>query len=295
VRVGVIGGGSIGLLFAYYSSYQHDVTIFTRTKKQADSINQKGIVCIKGENTYRKKIQAVSIEFGKSLLEQDLIVVSVKQYHLNGILPHLQSTKADLLFLQNGMGHLEKMVHLHNPNIFLGIVEHGALRLDENVVKHTGVGQIKIAPYRGEKKSFLLQTPHKDFPFILEDHYYGMLIEKLLANAAINPLTAILEVENGKLISNPYYKELMGAYVKELCDILNLHEKEGLEYIEEICKKTAHNRSSMLRDIEEKRETEIDAIVGYVLHVAQKENKNAPLSKLLYSMVKGKELLGKGK
>jgi 2-dehydropantoate 2-reductase len=45
----------------------------------------------------------------------------------------------------------------------------------------------------------------------------------------------------------------------------------------------------MLKDIETGRKTEIDAILGFLLEEAQKQEKQAPIIKNLYLLVKGKE------
>ncbi|MEH7489047.1 2-dehydropantoate 2-reductase N-terminal domain-containing protein, partial [Priestia megaterium] len=41
--IGIIGGGSLGLLFSAYLSDCYDVTLYTKTKTQAKCINENGI------------------------------------------------------------------------------------------------------------------------------------------------------------------------------------------------------------------------------------------------------------
>jgi 2-dehydropantoate 2-reductase len=62
-----------------------------------------------------------------------------------------------------------------------------------------------------------------------------------------------------------------------------------LEQVLKICKNTANNRSSMLKDIEAGRLTEIEAILGYLLDEAAKQKKHAPQIETLYYLIKGKE------
>ena len=45
----------------------------------------------------------------------------------------------------------------------------------------------------------------------------------------------------------------------------------------------------MLKDIEEKRPTEVDAILGYVLEKSREKGIDTPLVNGLYYMIKGKE------
>lgn len=43
LKIGIIGGGAIGLLCASYLSEHHDITLFTRRKQQAEEIRALGI------------------------------------------------------------------------------------------------------------------------------------------------------------------------------------------------------------------------------------------------------------
>ena len=36
MKIGIIGGGSIGLLFSYYLSEQHSISLYVHTKEQLD-------------------------------------------------------------------------------------------------------------------------------------------------------------------------------------------------------------------------------------------------------------------
>ena len=49
----------------------------------------------------------------------------MKQYHIDDILPFVEGASS-LIFLQNGMSHLPKMLQIGSENIAVGIVEHGA-------------------------------------------------------------------------------------------------------------------------------------------------------------------------
>jgi 2-dehydropantoate 2-reductase len=65
--------------------------------------------------------------------------------------------------------------------------------------------------------------------------------------------------------------------------------EDHLQQIIDICKNTSENRSSMLKDIEANRMTEVDAILGYILGEAQRKEMTAPTIETLYYLIKGKE------
>jgi 2-dehydropantoate 2-reductase len=74
--------------------------------------------------------------------------------------------------------------------------------------------------------------------------------------------------------------------------LLNIENAdEHQRQIIDICKNTSENRSSMLKDIEANRMTEVDAILGYILDEAQRKGMAAPQVENFYYLIKGKELI----
>lgn len=290
MKIGIIGGGAIGLLFANYLRGNHNVTIYTRTKEQAELLNRDGLNFILNGQVKTKKVTANQIS--QNVMDEGLLIVTVKQYHLSDIYPFIKNVSLPLLFLQNGYGHIEYLQTLSSSSLFVGVVEHGALKHNQNTVEHTGLGRTKLAIFRGDWKDLqMINKSIADFPFEFYEDFHSMLLEKLIVNAVINPLTAILGVPNGELIKNPLYQQVMDMYVHELSRILQIQNiADTLEHVKQVCQLTAGNRSSMLKDIDNGRKTEIDAILGYVLHVADQKGEDPRLTQFLYSMIKGKEM-----
>ncbi|MBL5803871.1 ketopantoate reductase family protein [Heyndrickxia sporothermodurans] len=120
-----------------------------------------------------------------------------------------------------------------------------------------------------------------------------MLLKKLLVNAIINPLTAILKVKNGELIKNTFFMQIFHDLYNEIIQLFpELDSKIVLNEIIRICRNTENNESSMLKDITLQRKTEIDAIVGYILELAKEKNVQLPLTNMVYGMIKGMEKRG---
>jgi 2-dehydropantoate 2-reductase len=295
MRVGIIGAGSIGLLFAAYISRVMEVTIYTRTPEQAAEINKYGIVLKnRGEQTI-SLVQALPIT--EWIGSEELTIIAVKQYQLHIIIDkitQLHKTPNNLLFLQNGMGHLKQLETIPLTNIFVGSVEHGAFKENAYTVGHNGEGTTNVAVFKGDStllSKFIYLAP-PEFPLVIKHEYFSMLQDKLLVNSVINPLTAILEVKNGELINNPYYFDVLKSLYSEISSVLNVENKEEhLQQIIDICKNTSDNRSSMFKDIEAGRQTEVDAILGFILDEAQRKAIKAPQIENLYNLIKGKEMI----
>lgn len=292
MNIGIIGGGSIGLLFSYYLSGEHDVSIYTRTQEQADEINEHGLHLLKGGiEQGPSQVKAAPIQEWRG--DEELTVVAVKQYQLPNLLPELKDkARGSILFLQNGYGHIKLLSELATNEIYVGSVEHGAVRVNGFTVQHNGVGVTRTAVFKGDPGALgeLSSKVPVGFPFIIEKDYKEMLIKKLVVNAVINPLTAILKVKNGELVQNPYYYKIFEQLFEECACILDLPDKEQyFNNLKAVCGKTANNHSSMYKDIENRRQTEVDSILGYLLELAKSKNKKAPLIHNYYHCIKGKE------
>lgn len=291
MRIGIIGGGSIGLLFSYYLSERYDVTLYTKTVGQADAIRHNGLQLKSNSQIHRRDVKTNTIENWHG--NEDLTFIAVKQYHLNLLIRQMQESqteKTDFVFLQNGMGHLKFLELLNSETIYVSTVEHGAYKSNSFTVEHNGIGQTKLALYKGTKTlpDSIFFIP--GFPIVFESDYYEMLIKKLVINAIINPLTAILRVTNGAIIENEHYLRVAQNLFSEIAEILNLENGESyFHMVIEVCRRTSNNRSSMLKDIEQNSQTEVDSIIGFILEEAERKKIKAPINQMLYECIKGSE------
>jgi 2-dehydropantoate 2-reductase len=291
MRIGIIGGGSIGLLFSYYLSKQYDVTLYTRTLDQAKAIQQNGIQLISNGQLHKREIKTNTIEDWNG--DEDLTFVAVKQYHLDLLIKLMlerQTKGKTIVFLQNGMGHLKLLQQFDFESIYVSTVEHGAYKSNLFTVEHNGIGQTKLALFSGNPTLSDSQIFVPNFPIVFEANYYEMLIRKLVINAIINPITAVLRVTNGEIIRNEHYLQVARHYFSEIAVILQLENSESyFNQVIEVCQRTSNNRSSMLKDIEQNNQTEIDSIIGFLLEEAERTKIKAPISQMLYDLIKGSE------
>ncbi|MDZ5608430.1 2-dehydropantoate 2-reductase [Bacillus pseudomycoides] len=293
MKIGIVGPGAIGLLFAFYlKKNKQDVTLFTRTVEQAEKLMQEGIRCIRKGEMETVFINVMPLE---NIVDEqmDYMFIAVKQYHLVNILPFIKEQRR-IIFLQNGMSHLHILQEIKCENVAVGIVEHGAKKENEYTVNHTGVGVTKFGVINGDLSQFesLLECfSPKYFPMQVEEDWKRTMCYKLVINACINPLTALLGIQNGALLSNPYFYKVMEQIFQEVVFLVGEGEKEELwQLVCRVCETTAGNTSSMLADVRESRETEIDAIIGYVIEEARKQQKQVPTLQFLYNSIKGLEV-----
>ncbi|WP_159462009.1 2-dehydropantoate 2-reductase [Salirhabdus sp. Marseille-P4669] len=291
MNIGIIGLGSTGLLLSAFLRKQgHTITCYVRREEQKESLNKNGIYLLPYQHTSYIKAEDIS-----NIQEHDLYIICVKQPQLFAVLDQLEkalSPHIPILFLQNGMSHIDRAQTLINP-IFIGVLDHGAKRVNDYTVEHTGKGIIRIGSIKDEYFQLLenmVDCLSSDaFPIYVEKDWEQILRHKLIVNAVINPLTAILNVRNGEIVSNVHIHRLAYAICQEACDVLDMDPVLMWRKVLDVVERTSKNMSSMLQDIRLQKETEIDSITGYLL---SKAKTGMPNTEFVYHAIKAKELGG---
>jgi 2-dehydropantoate 2-reductase len=195
------------------------------------------------------------------------------------------------LTLQNGLGNYEILAEgLGFKRALVGTTTAGATLVKAGVVKPAGSGSISIGDHtRGRFLIDLLRSA--GFKVETVNDIQSLVWGKLAINTAINPLTAILGVPNGKLVENPQSLELLGRTARETATVagslgINIPYPDPAAAAEKVARDTAGNISSMLQDLRRGAPTEIDAINGQVVQNGEKAGIPTPTNQALYSLVK---------
>lgn len=270
MKIGIVGGGSIGLLLTSYLAENHQITLYVnRKEQQAKMVSEQLQLFVASEHVISI---SVAVKLVTEMEQEDCLIICVKQTHLSNLIPFIthKNAQTPLLFLQNGMGHLEWINKIQNPS-YVGVVEHGAYRLNDYTVNHLGRGIIKLAAVTGNKaelRRFVNELHQFSFPFEYIDDWGPLLKNKLIINAVINPLTALFDIANGVIATNKHIRFLAKQLCKEAAFVLQLEEEKAWRKVLETAQNTKENVSSMRADLHHNRPTEIEAISGYILKSA---------------------------
>jgi len=192
--------------------------------------------------------------------------------------------------LQNGLGNYETLTRSLGLNrVALGSSTTGATLLGPGRVKAGGEGVISVErnPSLGPIEAALRSAK---FNVQIVDDAQSLIWGKLVINAAINPLTALLQISNGELLNRPAAREMMAELACEAAQVANAENvglpfSDPVEAAEDVARKTAANHSSMLQDVLRHAPTEIDAICGAVVKTAQKHGINAPANWACWKLI----------
>ena len=308
--IDIVGAGAMGLLYsAKLIAAECPVRIWTRTAEQAQLLRDQGLKLElpDGEIQHLDEIYAYPLEQAVERLklegsEIEKLALFVKQTHwtdeLLGHLHHLPvSQELSIVCFQNGIGHMEILKRVWTGAVLLSAVTtEAAKRIDAHHVIHTGQGTTYIGSENNQVDVHELAEDWNNLLNIagiqasVSNNIEGMIYQKLLINAVINPLTAILRIRNGELLNSTARIELMRAVFAEVRDIYAALQievgEQDWKIIEQVCERTASNTSSMLADVLQHRQTEIEAITGALLRLAEQHGVDAPVQRSLYLLVR---------
>ncbi|MFC5467150.1 ketopantoate reductase family protein [Cohnella suwonensis] len=301
----VAGAGSMGLLLAAkLNASGIACELWTRTEEQAEALVRDGISLQDetGEELSRVAVRAMPLEEAATARSDGpkVVFLAVKQTALKppllALLARAVPTDGTIVALQNGFGHLEALKEaLPETEVVPAVTTEGALRKSGTTVSHTGKGEFRVglADESDRRSSDRVEAMLKQagFTAFVSNEWEEALLRKLLANAVINPLTAIWGARNGQLLESERKKAVMKALFRETYGILRGRKEIGEEdelwrSVMRVCEKTAANRSSMLQDVLAGRETEIDYINGAVCRMAEEQGLPSPWNETLTALVK---------
>jgi 2-dehydropantoate 2-reductase len=198
------------------------------------------------------------------------------------------------LTLQNGLGNYEALEqYLGSRRAALGTTTCGANMLAPGIVRPGGEG---ITSLEDQPRLNLFRELFSLAGITVQavSDPVELLWGKLVINAAINPLTALLRVSNGELLQKPATRSLMSAAAREAAAVaaaqgICLPYLDPVEAVESVAAKTALNLSSMLQDILRGSPTEIDAISGAIVRAGETAGLHVPVNRTLWELVKSLE------
>lgn len=298
-HVVIIGPGAMGCLHAALLSRAADleVSLLDHRPQRAAQIRRQGVIVetAKGADTVRVHCTADPTE----LRAADLLLVFTKAYDteaaIRGAKPLIGSRTA-VLTLQNGLGNYQVLQQQVPPEqVLAGTTSSGATLLGPGHTCQAGVGKIILGSPVGnsplaQRTAAIFESAHLSVE--ITDDVDTILWRKALINCAINPLTALTGRPNGELLDIAALHELMIKVAEEVYEVagvtgIDLGDFAPAEAVEQVCKATAANQSSMLQDVRAGRRTEIDYINGAVASIAHGHNTSAPLCECLTALVSG--------
>ena len=298
MKIAVVGAGAMGSLFgALLADAGNVVWLYDIWSEHVRAINEKGLKIDRDGKTQTVKIKAT--ENPKEIKTVELVIIFVKSTQTRSAAETARSLidpKGVVMTLQNGMGNTDIIAEFVPPvQILAGTTSHGATLLGPGHIRHAGLGSTTIGAWADSKQG--LEQAQKYSKFFNKAGIETEAVEdvrrtvwnKLLINVGINAITALTAIKNGQILDLEVTKELSCAAVNEAINVARAKDVDVLEnavdQVFKIAEATAANRSSMGQDVDNKRQTEISAINGYISNEAKILGIDAPVNRTLTALV----------
>lgn len=298
----LVGPGALGsLLYSLVSKglrSDDKLTILDYNQQRAQLLSDQGVTY--HLNDCAQKVEVTAVSDPKSLDHVDVVLLCVKSYDVQNSLNYCEPILGDstlLLFLQNGIAHLNFQESNWKAASAYGTTTEGATLLQPGHVRHAGSGETFLgflAPPDDHFTTLLRKTAEVfqggGIKVQVTEDILTRIWTKLFINVAINALTATLDCKNGELLT---IAGVTGRMQKAVEEAVLIAQKQNITILNnpyqtacDVCEKTAGNISSMLQDVHRKRRTEIDAINGAIVSLGKELGIETPENNLLSKQVK---------
>ena len=290
MKITVIGPGAIGtLLAALLSNTDIKISLLVKPKHKELLRDRKIVLDNFNGKRLEKKIRIIT-----KLDNPDWIILAVKSYDVDNLLGLLENSDAPILCCQNGIKtYLQLNKKIGKDRIAYMVTGMGSSKIETGEAEFRGSGFTFIGEASGAASprlivlSELMKTSGIKCEVVDDILSYVWL--KTIINSSINPVAAYAKVINGDL-----RKPELNRIVRKICtESTRISEKVGINLpleprseIKKIIRNTAENKCSMLQDLENGRQTEIDAINGEIARIADSNGLDATYNKEFIEKIK---------
>jgi 2-dehydropantoate 2-reductase len=295
-QIAVVGAGAVGGYFGGMFARAGAPTVFIGRKHFADAVNSKGLVVDKLEA--RERIRAKATTEMSAIRDCSLILFCVKANDTSEtakqMAPFLRPD-ATVVCLQNGVDNADRVRAATNVVVLPAVVYVAVSMPASGRVKHLARGDLIIGP-PSERTTHLADLfIHAGIPCRISDNIEGELWLKLLCNCALNAISALGHARYAEIAESDDALQLMQNVVDEVLAVARaarvvlpdvVDRDSGMAAAMEIATQMADAYSSTAQDLDRGRETEIDALNGFIARRGAELGVSVPVNHALFTLVK---------
>jgi 2-dehydropantoate 2-reductase len=295
-RIAVVGAGAVGGYFGGMFARAGAPTLFVGRRHFADAVNSKGLVLDRSQGQERIRVRATTQM--SAVRDCSLILFCVKANDTgetaNQMAPFLRPD-ATIVCLQNGVDNADQVRAAASVVVLSATVYVAVSTPEPGRVKHLARGDLIIGPPSEKTTEVANLFISAGISCRISDNIEGELWVKLLCNCALNAISALGHARYGQIAQNSDALLLMRDIVDEVLAVARgggvvmpgIRDREsGMAAALEIATQMADALSSTAQDLDRSRQTEIDALNGYIARLGAKLGIPAPVNHALFTLVK---------
>ena len=298
MKVTVVGAGAMGSLFgAMLAEAGNEVWLYDVWLEHVQAINENGLQIEREGNTRTVKVKAT--DDPQQIRQAELVIIFVKASRTKAAAETAQviaGSDGSVMTLQNGMGNADIIAEfIDSEQILAGTTSHGATLLGPGSIRHAGCGPTTIGAWSqteaGRQRAGQVAEFFSRAGIETESvaDVRSVVWNKLLINIGINAITALTNIKNGQILDLEITRELSRAAVLEAISVAQAEnikvQDDAIERVFKVAEATARNRSSMGQDVDNRRQTEIAAINGFIVREAKRLGLAVPVNFTLTALI----------
>jgi 2-dehydropantoate 2-reductase len=303
MKIAILGAGAMGSLFGgkLCTVPGCRVLLYDINQDHIGRIVREGLVIEASDGSAGRTVYPGAAGSPAEVRGADVLIVFVKANATEEVAARFAEAAGPstlAVTLQNGLGNEEILrSHFGAGRTAAGVTSEGATFLGPGRIRHAGHGSTHLCMSdrdNAKLKDLARLLAAAGFDTHIEEDVVSLIWSKLIVNVAINALTAMLGVPNGRLLELDQARELMAELVAEAVAVasargIRLTYKNPLETVFQVAHRTASNRSSMLQDFDRKKPTEIDMINGAIVREAEKLGIPVPVNRTVTRLIRALE------
>lgn len=307
-RILVVGAGAIGGLYAARLARVADVVVLDANREHVDAILRDGLTLTgRTQSVTRLQAFASAVEMGRQRFDAAIILVKSQatEAAFRSIEPMLEGRPL-LVTFQNGMGNEERLMESSDLDVAHGVSFEAARYDGPGRIEHLVHGEESwLGPARGkvETVAWLGELMTKSgLPTKTVADPRGAIWGKFIFNSVMNPVGAIVQGVNAARYEVPEVRALiddMAAECVRVAEAMGIRLEFDPMYLVKKFRSgelpLSKHAGSMAQDLEAGRETELDAMTGYVVRKAKELGVPVPVTESVYRMAKGVEYAARAK
>lgn len=299
-HIGIVGAGAVGSSIgsALYETYK-DNFYFVACGERAERLRKNGVIV----NNKRIRPSVYSESDGAGL---DLIILCVKNYSLDTVLKDIAfavNPSTVILPLLNGITAIDAVRKAFPDNIVpYGIVMRTDANRTHGDVTVSVRGEVQIGFAKDEELPDCIYEIRDIFVSAgIDSNVYHnmryMLWRKWMINIGSNQVSVLTGAKFKYFGAFEEIVVLVRAAISEIVEIsyklnIGLTQKDIDDIVQILIDYPPEKKTSMLQDIEARRQTEIDCFAGTVIKLGEEYGVPTPVNRILYYAIKAKEKVG---
>jgi 2-dehydropantoate 2-reductase len=307
-RILIVGAGAIGGLYAAYLAKVAEVVVLDTNQAHVDAIRRHGLrLTGLSDSVVKVAAFAHAAEMGSHTFDAAIFLVKSQatEAAFHAIHPVLEGRPV-LVTFQNGMGNEELLMRASDLDVAHGVSFEAARYDGPGHIHHLVHGEDSwLGPARGkaEAVAWLGELMTKSgLPTRVVADPRGAIWGKFIFNSVMNPIGAIVQGVNAARYDVPEMRALIDDMAAEcilVAEALGIRLAFDPMYLVKKMRSgeapITRHAGSMAQDIEAGRETELEAMTGYVVKKAKELGVAVPVTESVYRMAKGVEYAAKAR